>query len=579
MNSQVHVLNLNLAIHEKDQGVLAALRQAVTDHFIRGVLDAFDQHISVRFGSDAIVWVQSLNVHCGLDRKRITDRVYIEKLGQELAQQLVYEVYPYPDNRPFVVNGGHTVVLFKNRAHYRAVQISEQVTTEKEAWHYQDRTSGNNILATVLAEGHAGFRQVLTYLEILRTLDAMVRHWGKAEVKRMLSIVPLVEWPKTALASLRTKLAEPDLQSNTGAAKEILQRKSQTTFVQTSTHKDGARSDEMKPGGTRDGHPRKNSVDPVGADRNDKLHQTGPLSPVRGEAAANLKTEVPSLPLHNVGHHQGAGLNEKIGYQHSTSTQQLPVASVRNARPGGDKDWLVTDQVPGQSLHDKLQNSVPYTPISAEYAPAPNILTTRYAGLFYLLNPILELELPELLWCAGIDEGIFLWHMCRLLLGEGAADDPAPSVLSIAGGKVAPRLTNIPEWAAAEVKLKTSAALQQMYNRRNSTIFVTETAGEIQKAMQSLHLFDKQGGASELLLHCAAISVLGFSIRLGETFEADSYRQYMQFPGRVEWPAQDEIRVYMAMENVNSRIRLAGLDFNPGYLPWLKRKLVFEYKE
>jgi hypothetical protein len=35
----------------------------------------------------------------------------------------------------------------------------------------------------------------------------------------------------------------------------------------------------------------------------------------------------------------------------------------------------------------------------------------------------------------------------------------------------------------------------------------------------------------------------------------------------------------MPMDAIDIRIRLAGLDFDPGYLPWLKQKLVFMFEE
>lgn len=65
---------------------------------------------------------------------------------------------------------------------------------------------------------------------------------------------------------------------------------------------------------------------------------------------------------------------------------------------------------------------------NASAAPPPDdAVSTDYGGLFYLLNPCLELDVGEILWKACLPEGAILGRAARLLLGPEAAADPAPA--------------------------------------------------------------------------------------------------------------------------------------------------------
>ena len=68
-----------------------------------------------------------------------------------------------------------------------------------------------------------------------------------------------------------------------------------------------------------------------------------------------------------------------------------------------------------------------------EIQPAPRpaeTVATRAAGLFYLLNPALELNVGEILWKACLPEAQVLAHAVAVLLGEALQDDPAVALFA-----------------------------------------------------------------------------------------------------------------------------------------------------
>src|SRR5262249_37858873 len=72
----------------------------------------------------------------------------------------------------------------------------------------------------------------------------------------------------------------------------------------------------------------------------------------------------------------------------------------------------------------------------------------HFAGLFYLVGRVLEIELAERLWAAGIQEGDVLAHIAATILGT--VDDPAWAYF---GGafEQQPRSRLVEPWAVTEV--------------------------------------------------------------------------------------------------------------------------------
>jgi hypothetical protein len=190
---------------------------------------------------------------------------------------------------------------------------------------------------------------------------------------------------------------------------------------------------------------------------------------------------------------------------------------------------------------------------------------TAYAGLFYLAGRVLDLNLSEHLYCAGALEGDVLVHVGRALIGGG--DDPAPRLF---GGCVAsedPPLRVLPAWAEEEVWSKSLRSLVELAAR----------LGHDAPATDALHAFaDRMPPAPLLVRRCAALLGCTFLSRIGEDLTWSALASHLSIPGRIEL-RDEEMTILLPMKAVDLRLRRAGLDFDPGYLPWLDRKLTLAF--
>jgi hypothetical protein len=183
---------------------------------------------------------------------------------------------------------------------------------------------------------------------------------------------------------------------------------------------------------------------------------------------------------------------------------------------------------------------------------------------------VLELELAEHLWCAGIPEGPFLTEVARSLLGDESRHDCAPLLFGGAG-----TLPPIEDWAFAEVTAKTRACLEGWLRARDIYPAGLPAIGELSRQFQSTTELPPR--TSDLVCFYAATLSIAFCAALGETPSREQLAAHLRRPGRVELGS--ELGVVLPMSALETSVRRAGLDFNPGYVPWQRRKLLIRFEE
>jgi hypothetical protein len=294
-------------------------------------------------------------------------------------------------------------------------------------------------------------------------------------------------------------------------------------------------------------------------------------------------------------------------------------------------------------LETKRDEAEPYAPITDA-----SIVPTRLGGLFYLLNPALELNLGETLWKACLPEQKVLAHALAALVGEelkydpgialfagSAPDPPVPSVsedqlnevseaLLIALCAALPRrgLAQLPQ-TMLDLEYRSGASLLvarpvsspfAIFARSAPTPSAARTALEAflarwtrsaptplispglaeldatgrlqpmhQAADPSAALLPEAPSARATALLAQTIGVLCFLLqaRAGATDipNAESFvERYIQLPARVRVTAED-LTVTMPADAVKVELRRAGLDRNPGWVPWLQKTVRFEFAE
>lgn len=189
-------------------------------------------------------------------------------------------------------------------------------------------------------------------------------------------------------------------------------------------------------------------------------------------------------------------------------------------------------------------------------------LESRWCPLLGLLNLSFRLELPERLWKVGLDEGDALAAIFARLIGGD--DDPAARVLSARFPEPARPLGRLAAWA-----------------RRDLTEGCREAAAELagldlgSRAAAIAAWYgdgDRDLGAWGAGLHLALAEVC-----LGREIAPGAMAGLFGGVGRIVVDA-GTIRVIQPMEAVDIEKRLAGLDLNPGWLAWLRKRLDFVFE-
>ena len=282
------------------------------------------------------------------------------------------------------------------------------------------------------------------------------------------------------------------------------------------------------------------------------------------------------------------------------------------------------------------------------YSPVANveIVPTHLGGLFYLLNPALELNLGEVLWRACLPEQKVLAHAVAALVGEALKGDAG--IPLFAGSGPDPPVPSVTEDQLDEVSQALLTALCAALPRRGLAQFPQTTLGLerpgnehllVARPLSSPFIIfarpapspDAARAAIKAFLACwtrsapaplaapeiamldaggriratqqipaptaallpgtrstttsallaQTIGVLGclLQARAGstDTPTAEAFvTRYARQSANVRVSTK-ALTVVMPLEAIQVELRRAGLDRDPGWVPWLKKNVEFEY--
>jgi len=219
--------------------------------------------------------------------------------------------------------------------------------------------------------------------------------------------------------------------------------------------------------------------------------------------------------------------------------------------------------------------------VPVEEEPAEASIDTSWGGLFFFAKLINDLEIAEHLYCAGVREGDFLVHVFAAMVGSAGARDPAPCLLGTARARPRPPLRPVPAWAVEEVESKATATLLAHLRHHGGSVDPDELVRAVDTWARDLRPAaapDRLTG--RLVAGLAARLAVAFERRLGQAIGPwESLRRRLAIPATVTVPdpARAPIVVRFPSAALDIDLRLAGLDFNPGRLPWLDRPLALVF--
>jgi hypothetical protein len=240
----------------------------------------------------------------------------------------------------------------------------------------------------------------------------------------------------------------------------------------------------------------------------------------------------------------------------------VPPADVRGGLPEGRAAGGPWDNGagPGPAPADPpgAAGTAPSLPQAAGEPEDGAVLGTQWCGLLYLVNLSLRLGLPERLWQIGVGEGAALAAMLGRL---GDPDDPAAQVLAPGFPRPPDPVPAVADWAWTEL----SAGLlpRPVWGMAEDRVPAFDVA---LRGEEPLSLASWGAG-----VHLAACEHL-----LGRTLSLKAARGRLRRSGQIVLTEQT-VTVIQPVEAIDIDLRRAGLDADPGWLPWLGKTLSFRF--
>lgn len=554
MNSRVRDFKLRLLVHDEDRDAIGRIQQQVRENFAVAVINALERALHSRFHPDVILRVRELSVRWSLAMRQLSDPDYTRMLGEELAEQLAAQIVRQPAGDRLRPSHSQSTVLFQNVTHLRAARLSDEIESKASAWFYDGFFMERDAWSQARADGAAEIKRLVAFLERMGTLTSVLARFDAAQIRTATAILPLSEWPPEALGSIRASALEADSPSASAGRTPGPSLPSLDANPVEPPSTGGSAMRERSPPAPGNRAPPAHSD--TAADRINAEHENAGSTPRHdGPGSGDAESGMPDR--------RAAGRQPKVD---GAAMCKLSAVSVDpGARPASVSEGGPYSRDAGPAI-----------------AGLAGPVETQFGGLFYLLNSVLELDFAEHLWCAGVKEGEFLCHVTRLILGADGGRDPAPRILGGIRGEQDPALAALPAWAEAEIRTKSLGSLRSLLKRRQApAIFSENLEAKIDELAAGLHPLPGPGlpdqETTRGVQHGASVVMWAFLGRFVERLNRSAFIQILRVPGWIE-PGPERIQIHLPLDRVDIRVRRAGLDFNPGYLPWLKRKLglIFE---
>ena len=195
----------------------------------------------------------------------------------------------------------------------------------------------------------------------------------------------------------------------------------------------------------------------------------------------------------------------------------------------------------------------------------PLVVNSNLCGLLYLVNTALQQGLPELFWRVGLSEGDALCAMFKVIVGE--SDDPATDCLSPRYPGMPKPLPQLQDWAQQELNEGFSNTLR----RAAPDVDLADRATAIEVSL-------RHGSESDIASRGAGFLLAMAEHALGKPLNKDDWRGLFELQGRIVI-LDEAMTVYQTVDAIDLDVRRAGLDANPGWLPWLGKELNFVFAD
>lgn len=489
----------------------AALRATAERTFVVQVLEELEASLHAKFGRRAVIRIRRLALGCQLDANELAAHEVAAKLAHDLAEQIVQDLGALPQSERLRPRD-ERFALFEDDVHADAAYLADVADGRTDHWLHAGRTSAAQTWADAVARGPRELAELVRWLRRMERLEAAVAMADESSRDAIVDADPDAAGV-VALVRAREQAAR---QHGAGHAREY-------------------------------GHAPSRSGPPLARRENAGERAPDPArsAPLPANEPANV--EAVALPEATV-----AIADSRHAHGASTSAATPP----RSSREGG------------------APAATPVAAAASADAEPGVTLDTDAAGLFYLVGRVLEIELAERLWAAGIAEGPVLAAVGNAVLGTS----DAPAAHWFGGGFDRPLvLANIAGWAMTEV----NEVVQHALGRRLVDFGVRVSPAELDASLEQLARdvpapAHADGITRRLVARSVAALATIACARLGERASLARLRDVCLRPGRLVL-TPDELYVVLPHHAIDVEIRRAGLDHDPGDAPWLQRRVRIEF--
>lgn len=513
MTSRIGELRLHLRVPGALEPDVPHLRAAVERTVVVGVIEELERRLHAALGDQVVIRVRRLALRWTLDPSTLGDAASLVQLADELARDLLAEIAAQPSHERLRPRSP-SIVAFASERHAEAARLADIADgVGDDAWFHAGSPHGAATWESVAAAGAPEIEEVVGWLDRMSRVEAAL---ALAPDRVLVQVAAAVPAHADTVALVEARRA---VRADAGAA---------------------------RPGG--------GASAPA---------STAGSSELLGRLAPH---PIPAVPV-------------PAGAPSPFAAPAEPPASIAAIGTTGSAPALPVEPAPGaEAMLPAHASTAPRGMQEESPEPAPTrdgvVVTTQYAGLFYLIGRVLELDLAEALWAAGVVEGDVLAHVASAIVDDEA--DPAWRWFGGAFDRV-PLLPVLPAWAIGEV----SAAVQHGLGHRLVVFGVTSTPDAVDAELGALAATVPRpaagdAGMGQVIARSAAALAVIVAARLHRPPSWSLLREVITRPGRMV-VTPDAVRVIMSAALVEIDHRRAGLDQDPGHVPWLGRRVFLEF--
>ncbi|WNO11486.1 hypothetical protein [Teredinibacter sp. KSP-S5-2] len=581
MNIRVNQLDLDVDLANeyaslKDECLLSAQRV-----FIPHILEALSQRLHHNFGADALIKIRQVDIQWSLDKLALEDNSLIQYCAQQLCARIEQQVLDKSIEQRLLPDMHDEVIVFNNCAHYLAVLIyyltpvpeTHTTLTPEQIWFDEPHIPLKNLWSEVRESTGDTIVSVMKYLDRMAVLEQCIELLEVETATRISQKLknetdePVAVKAKKRIKQYLSRKQTKSKRFNSDQSSSSIRSKSDSKINSAAEREKTINKEEINQAyqlisrGKHHKPPIKNDDFEIVSKTQTKTNANS------GESELTLKRELnsriePNLDgginkAENNTSAENADTLEKLHKHHLVDSKTNSITSVSKEKPPVKISSYVDETEP---LDDDFE-------------------TTQVAGLAYLINILLRMELPEILWCAGLDERLYLHDIFQSFTTLFQVDDRMPEVLSGYISEGEDTSATLEEWADSEIKQKVRLRLQKHLLSEAQLI----AFNNIQSQFEPWFYHAKQLSGESLYCqnvawNCATLIAVFFILLEDENHSRNTLEYFLMQSGGVYFD-EEKIDICMSSPVTDIRLRRAGLDINPGYLPWLEKQLEFSYPD